>query len=985
MFGRNIRGFRVVKPVALVPLALVLLIAAAPAVHSGETDNLLTGYALTSWTDGDGVPLGAVYSIRQDRDGYLWIATDAGLLRFDGVRFTPWDDLGETPLPRTPVSALWLAADGSQWIGFPGGVRHIRGDRIRLEDQPQGTLGSVTDLVEDHRGTAWAISDGALFRVQDGSWAPVPVLWNGRETLVQRLFVGSTGQVWVATARGGVFRWVEENDTLQRMAEGFTWDVHEDADGAMWTTDIVAGFRRLGAPSPRPQPFAGSGYRLAHDREGNLWIATLGEGLWRARVDAVTGERSIERTALRTGLSSDSVQSLLEDREGNIWVGTTAGLHRLTRRRLTPIENVGFVVDVAPGDDGIEAGTTNGLIGFPASPPQKPGAPLVPRGPALRTLFRDAAGTLWIGTNDGAWRLSHGEFVRVPLPKPPSTATTAITSASTGGVWLGYDGWLYRWDGRTVTPLELAAEPAVNTITQAYTDSSGRLWLAYELGKLGFVDAKGVFQVVDPREGLADGTQPFFEDRDHVLWVAGRLGLSRVENGTVVTINRESGLPSSRVWSIVGDDAGYLWLSMDRGLLRVSRGELAAVSADRAHRLQFTVYDTSDGLAGAPLGNIRSARGSDGRLWFVRGGGLTQVDPRRLDSITPPLSSMVRIEAAVANERRLAADSRTALPAGTRRLQISYTSVALTASNKIHFRYRLDGFDTDWVDAGTRRQAFYTNLSPRNYRFRVEAATENGTWLAPTATWDFAIEPAFYQTTWFYAASFGVVALMVAGAWRIRLHRMRREFSLVLVERARLSREIHDTLLQSLVGVALQFDAIANALDSSSSAARDQLVRIRRHVEAYIREARQSIWDLRSPILETHDLAMALREFGKRAATGTPVRFVATVAGTPRQCSAKIENQLLRIGQEAITNAVRHAGGTRIGLELRFEDQALTLRVSDDGCGFEHEAFTQVADNHYGLTTMRERAEELGARFTIDSGAGRGTLVEAVVPIGAPS
>ena len=176
------------------------------------------------------------------------------------------------------------------------------------------------------------------------------------------------------------------------------------------------------------------------------------------------------------------------------------------------------------------------------------------------------------------------------------------------------------------------------------------------------------------------------------------------------------------------------------------------------------VYDTSDGLAGAPLGNIRSARGSDGRLWFVRGGGLTEVDPRRLNHLEPPASSPVRIEAAVANERRLTPEPGTALPAGTRRLQISYTKVALTASNKIHFRYRLDGFDTDWVDAGTRRQAFYTNLSPRTYRFRVEANAEDGTWLASTAAWDFAIEPAFYRTNWFYAASFAGVAMMLAGA-----------------------------------------------------------------------------------------------------------------------------------------------------------------------------------------------------------------------------
>ena len=205
----------------------------------------------------------------------------------------------------------------------------------------------------------------------------------------------------------------------------------------------------------------------------------------------------------------------------------------------------------------------------------------------------------------------------------------------------------------------------------------------------------------------------------------------------------------------------------------------------------------------------------------------------------------------------------------------------------------------------------------------------------------------------------------------------------MMKERARLAREIHDTLLQSLVGVALQFDAISNSLDSSSSAARHQLVRIRRHVEAYIREARQSIWDLRSPVLETHDLGTALRDFGKRAAAGTPVRFMATVTGTPRRCSAKVENQLLRIGQEAITNAVRHAQATRITLEVRFEERAVTLRVSDDGRGFEHEYPTHDAENHYGLTTMRERAEELGGRFSLATGVGRGTAVETVVPISA--
>lgn len=971
---------------SLVAWLICLLAAAARPARAFEPDNVLSGYSLTSWTDGDGVPLGTVYAIGQDRAGYLWIGADAGLLRFDGVRFTPWEAIGDAPLPAAPVSALWVARDGTLWIGrTPGGVSRIRDGHLRADDQPQGMLGAVTDLVEDIQGTMWAVSDGRLFRTRNGRWEKETLVWNEREPTALHLYASSKGDLWVATAQGGVFRRVAASGRFEHMAGGFTWGIAEDRDGAIWTTDIVAGFRRLG-DSVRPHhPFEGSGYRLMHDRRGNLWVATLGEGVWRAQIPA-GGAPVVERTGLRTGLSSDSVQSLLEDREGNIWVGTTGGLNRLTERTLTPIENVGFVVDVADVRDGSAvAGTTNGIVTFASTSAVWRRARNAAGGPDVRTLFRDAGGTVWIGTNDGVWRFAGGAFTRVALPHRPSTAVTVITAASQGGVWLGYDNWLQRWDGSEITPLKTSTPIPFARITVAHTDSSGRLWLASNQGKVGFVDPVGAFHEVGPREGLADTTHSaiytFFEDRGHVIWIGGAGGVTRYENGRATTITVENGLPARRVWSVLEDDDNSLWLTVDRGLLRVSRDEATLTASNRSHRMQFKLYDTSDGLAGAPLGNIRSVRGSDGRLWFVRGGGLTEVDPRRLGRMTTPATAPVRIEAAIANEARLTPDPLVALPAGTRRLQISYTAVALTAANKIRFRYRLEGFDTGWVEAGTRRQAFYTNLSPRTYRFRVEANSEDGTWFAGAAAWEFAIQPAFYQRGWFYAAPLAVVALAVAGAWRVRLRRVRREFSLVLAERARLSREIHDTLLQSLVGVALQFDAIANTLDDSASAARDQLVRIRRHVEAYIREARQSIWDLRSPVLETHDLVSALRDFGRRAAAGTPVRFVATATGTPRQCSAKVENQLLRIGQEAITNAVRHAGATRITLEVRFDEAAVTLRVADDGRGFAYETQARDAENHYGLTTMRERAEELGGCFTIATETGRGTAVETVVPI----
>src|SRR6185295_17654265 len=301
-----------------------------------------------------------------------------------------------------------------------------------------------------------------------------------------------------------------------------------------------------------------------------------------------------------------------------------------------------------------------------------------------------------------------------------------------------------------------------------------------------------------------------------------------------------------------------LWLSVERGLIRLKRDEVTRAAEAAGHRVQYRLYDTADGLAGANLGAIRSSRGPDGRLWFARGGGLTVVDPRAVAVDRGPQSAPVQIEAVRANEQRLLPAPQTKLPAGTRRLQISYTAVSLTASNKIRFRYRLDGFDTNWIEAGTRRQAFYTDLSPRDYQFRVEAASEDGRWTASSATWPFAISPAFYQTSWFFSACALGAVIVVWGSWRVRLRLVRRQFSMVLDERARLSREIHDTLLQSLVGVALQFDGISNSIDASAAAAKEQLVRVRREVEAYIREARQSIWDLRSPVLETHDLPAAL-------------------------------------------------------------------------------------------------------------------------------
>jgi signal transduction histidine kinase len=385
-----------------------------------------------------------------------------------------------------------------------------------------------------------------------------------------------------------------------------------------------------------------------------------------------------------------------------------------------------------------------------------------------------------------------------------------------------------------------------------------------------------------------------------------------------------------------------------------------------------------NGLAGVPLGAAAAARSADGSLWFVIGGNLTVVDPIELAREQRHADGPAHIVGATIDDRTTATVAAGSLPAGTRKVQIDYTALRLTSPRQTRFRYRLDGFDRDWVDAGGRRQAYYTNLAPGQYLFRVQANDNAGTWSAPEAQWSFALQPAFRQTTWFYALCGLCVLLMAWSAAHTRAWILNRQFAATLAERTRLSREIHDTMLQSLVGIALQVQAIARQCGPAAAEPQSLLIALRRQVEQYVREARQAVLNLRSPMLETGaGLASALAETGRRT-VDAPTRF--DVSADPiEQLPPSTEEELLRIGQEAITNAARHAAATCIHVDLRQEADSVCLHVSDDGRGFDVDAMWSAATGHYGLTGMRERAARAGGRVTVVSSS-TGTHVEAIVP-----
>ena len=580
----------------------------------------------------------------------------------------------------------------------------------------------------------------------------------------------------------------------------------------------------------------------------------------------------------------------------------------------------------------------------------------------------------------GLSRFKDGRFLRVFDPlRANLTLVETVTTDLDGGLWFTDNAQgVFRWKDNTLKSFGGVAEVRGKMGTSAITDGSGRIWIGFADGSLVAYEA-GKFRTYSREDGLpAGGVASISEDRAGAIWVGTTTGLSRFENDRFASLTSRNGLPVNNVSAIVEDDQGYIWFGVTSGIIRLKPSEFDKAVADPAYHAQYILYDMSDGLPGVPMsvrGRPTVARGLDGTLWFVTSNGLAVIDPRqpKKGRLPPP----VRVERIIADERTLDVVPQLQLDPLTSRVQIEYTGLSFTVPSKVRFRYKLEGFDSNWVDAGTRRQAFYTNLSPRRYRFRV-IAENDGVWNEAGAVLDFSIKPAFYQTDWFRATCAIAFGLVMVAAWRFRVRQVHRRFGLVLTERTRMAREIHDTLLQGLVGIGLRFDSLSCITEGEPL--RKEFERLRDQIETSIREARQSIWDLRSPMLQTSTLVSALQEAGESMTHGSGVRFELSVTGTPLAKGSRVEEVLLRIGHEAISNAVRHAQATRIRMELCYDEGSVTLRVTDDGRGFDFDGPLHTVEERWGLASMQERAQQIRAQFRIMSTPVAGTTVEVIAP-----
>jgi sugar lactone lactonase YvrE len=666
---------------------------------------------------------------------------------------------------------------------------------------------------------------------------------------------------------------------------------------------------------------------------------------------------------------------VFEDGEGNIWVGTHAGLQRLTPHKITPLTDLPIARATAATSDGsIWVGTTAGLIRIASGGrrfyQESQGLP----GIVVLALTTDSQGDLWVATERALARFAGNRFTTV-LEVPAERRIFSI-ALSDGSLWLrDVNRRLTRVTAEGAS-LEVDLPEAFRTnVVAVSADRQGRLWIGMSDGRLGLRLPGGVFRSYDARIGNIFAV---FEDASGVMWFGGDGGLSRFAHGQLTTLNRLNGLPSG-VNSIVEDEDGVLWVGLTSGIARLEKDEIMLAGRSAGHQIRYRLFNSADGAAGIPVaeGSRTAVRTRDGRLWFATSGGVTVVDPH---SIGEPRGRVpVQIESVLAGAATFAPAANLELPRRTSHVQFAFTALTLTDSVRVQFQYRLEGLDDKWSDPGTSRQASYTNLAPGQYRFVVRGSNGDGLWSEPVASLNFVIPPMFYQTTWFYGLCVLAVSLLVYGAWWLHVRRVRGEFALVLAERIRMSRAIHDTLLQGLAALALQVDDLSHGLDAPAPTLKERILRLRHRVEDQIREARQSIWDLRSPVLESKPFPEVLRDAARRAIGGRPVSLEFTVRGTPQPCSPAVKEQLLHICQEAVTNAVQHGRPTEVKVDLEYGNHAVRVRVGDDGCGFVPTTGDGTG-GHYGVVSMKERAAQVRGRLTIVSAAGRGTEVEAVVP-----
>jgi ligand-binding sensor domain-containing protein/two-component sensor histidine kinase len=940
-------------------------------------------YMARSWQSQNGLPEQTAQAFAESRDGYLWVGTTGGLLRFDGAGFHLFNHANTPAFQDDDVFSLLAARDGTLWIGTSGsGLIEWRNGVFRALPAQRGqSTAYVRAMTEDRNGRLWIATDGGLFWVKDGRLESVDRQMGVAVPDAHAVVEDHTGHIWVGGSRLFVFKdgQSREYPLPGKDNRNQVKSLVESNDGTIWV-GTVSGLYRLQPEAARLEAVPGVFGLIRTLRAvagGEMWAGTIGSGIFRIRGTRVT------RLLAPLPLISDTVYSLYIDSSQNVWIGTLFGFMCLSR---TPVR-VLALPKAAGADFGTVALDTDNSLWFASNQlVHVVGERAVPvRFPELgnvrvRNVLRGRDGSLWIGTiGGGVYRFRSGGVEHFTTHEGlSSNFVQALLEARDGTLWFGTNYGVSHLDRGKLHDLRTQNGLANNYIRALLEDRDGTIWIGSDQGLDAYRD--GVF-VSDPLTAAlgSESIRALYQDVDGDLWVGTRgSGIYLYRNRQLMHFTMADGLTSNTIYCILGDRRNHLWLSSPSGVMLLDRTKIDAAPQGSHKPLSLERYEVSEGNAAAQvLGGMQAAGAisAAGEAWFPTSQGLWRINPDEA-RLQPNLS--LAINAVSVDGQAVPLTVQLTVPANSNRVDIAYQPVLLSPQAGLEFRYKLGGFDRDWTYAGAQqRLATYTNLPPGKFAFMVEVWETDHPERTARATIGIERLRHFYQTTWFIVLCVSSVGCVVLAAYRIRMQQIRSRFKAVLAERTRLAREMHDTLIQGCIGVsALLKAASSNEVDDEET--RLHLIDYAAtQIHTTVDEARQAVRNLRGEERALDDLSATLASMAGRVAREHGLKTVSTVTGKSFSINPQATHELMMVAREAVFNAILHGRAREIRIDLCYGTDALRMTVEDNGAGFDaSEAF---ADGHFGLRGMRERVHRLGGKFEIRSAAEKGMCVNVEI------
>jgi ligand-binding sensor domain-containing protein/signal transduction histidine kinase len=958
-----------------------------------------------SWTTDDGLPQNNINDIIQTSDGYLWLATFNGLVRYDGVRFTTFNSGTTKGIRSSRLLKLLEDGEGNLWIATEdSGVIRFRDGAFRTYDSQDGLPDNqVSRMALTGRTSDFVLhtSKGAV-RWENERFTPCTPADEG--PLPGSGFPAGRGAAWYVD-ENGLHKVDRGSVTAVVPAAGLSASdfklIYDDRQGSLWmvTKDDELKRFRNGQLTPylvkdgRPRQAIRS---ILEDHLGNVWFATRESGLGLFR------NEQFKVFTTEDGLSSNNIVALYEDREGNLWIGTRNGLSRLKQRFIsTYSEPDGLTAsNVYPiyqdRTSAIWIGLWPGLAKYSngkfASYDEAFGLSKVD----VTALYEDREGYLWIGTNGGLIRTRNGRVVYRTREKLfLGSSVRAICQDRANNLWFGTNQRLIRSTDGILTAFTTEDGLAGNAINTLYEDSRGTLWIGTQLGLSAFRD--GSFRSYSTKDGLSGySVRTIHEDADGLLWIGTYDGgLNRFKDGRFTSYTKNEGLFDNGAFQILEDSRGYFWISCNLGIYRLSRIELNDYAEGRANSVTSVAYGKSDGMLNSECnGGVQPAgiKAKDGRFWFPTQEGVAVFDPLSVQMNARPPTVVVE-EVTVDNERVQPSDEIIISP-DKENFEIAYTGLSFMMPGRIRFRYKLEGLDREWIEAGTRRTAYYSHIPPGAYTFRVIAANRDGIWSPEGASIKVVVIPPFWQTWWFTGLitfALGASALALhhrrIAAFR-REHQVREAFSKQLIEsqeleRKRIAAELHDSLGQNLLVIKNRAMLAKRKIEQGGDTI-EQLDHITTATDQAIDEVSEISYNLRPHHLDSLGVGRAIEAMLERISDSSGIDVSVEIDHISDLFTPPDEISIYRMVQESVNNIVKHSEASHARITIKREEKQIEITVADNGRGFDHKAINSNHSRHsgFGLFGISERARMMGGTYSIESTPGSGAIVR--LRIGLP-